>query len=54
MKVVSALNVFVFVNVLDVYVFGIVEDPWMKELTERSEYEVIHVVPIAKHPPVIV
>ena len=44
------LNVFVFVNVLAVYVFGIVVEELMKELTLVSPYEPIHVVPIAKHP----
>ncbi len=32
-------NVFVFVNVLAVYVFGMVVEAWMKEFTFVSPYE---------------
>ena len=42
-----ALNVFVFVNVFAVYVFGMVVEEWMKELTFVSPYVPTHVVPIA-------
>ncbi len=45
------VNVWSRVNVLAVYVFGIVVDPWMKELIES--FVPTHTPPIAKHPVVM-
>ena len=42
------MNVCSAVNVLAVYVFGIVVDPWMKELIES--FVPIHAPPTEKHP----